>query len=103
MKQTITFSQFVDAFRDMRRENNFTYEGKKALFEYLEEYEASTGTAVELDIIALCCEYSEYSSFEELKDEYDLESDDFDEAMNELDQNTMVISREEGCILIQQY
>ena len=61
MKQTINFSQFVDAFWDTYK-GNFTYAGKRALFDYLEEYEDSTDEEVELDIVALCCEYAEYES-----------------------------------------
>lgn len=59
MKTSINFSQFCDAFRDMNRNENFSYEGKRALFEYLEQYEEECGCKVELDVIALCCEYSE--------------------------------------------
>lgn len=59
MKTSINFSQFCDAFRDMDRNDNFSYAGKRALFDYLEQYEEDTGCAVELDIIALCCEYYE--------------------------------------------
>jgi hypothetical protein len=56
MKTTITFSAFCDAFHDMGRDDNFSYDGKRALFDYLEEI---TGGAYELDVIALCCEYGE--------------------------------------------
>lgn len=61
MKQTIGFSQFCDAFSDTYR-NNFTYNGKRALFDYLKQYEEDTGEEIELDTVALCCEYSEYES-----------------------------------------
>ncbi len=69
MKQTINFSQFVDSFSDTYK-NNFSYEGKRALFDYLEEYEASTGEELELDPIALCCDYTEYENLEALQEEY---------------------------------
>lgn len=59
MQTSINFSQFCDAFRDMGRNDNFSYAGKRALFDYLEQYEEDTGCAVELDVIALCCEYYE--------------------------------------------
>ena len=36
MKQTVNFSQFCDAFKLMDRNGQFTYEGKRALFDYLE-------------------------------------------------------------------
>ena len=59
MKTSVNFSQFCDAFRDMNRNENFSYEGKRALFDYLEQYEDECGCEVELDVIAFCCEYSE--------------------------------------------
>jgi hypothetical protein len=59
--QNVSFSHFCDAFRDMGREEQFTYKGKRALFDYLEELAGDTGAPIALDVIALCCEYSEYS------------------------------------------
>ena len=55
MIKQITFSTFCDAFRDMGRDENFSYAGKRALFDYLEEVSPD----MELDVIALCCEYYE--------------------------------------------
>ena len=43
MKQTINFYNFSDAFRKAGRADQFTYEGQRAIFDYLEEYEDSTG------------------------------------------------------------
>ena len=39
MKETVQESYFIDRFAQMDRKENFSYEGKKALFEYLEQYE----------------------------------------------------------------
>jgi len=66
MIQSINFSQFCDSFSDTYK-GNFSYEGKRALFDYLEQYEDETGTPVELDTIALCCEYTEYENFAEFQ------------------------------------
>jgi len=78
MIQELSFSSFCDAFPDSYKDN-FTYDGKKALFDYLEEYEDSTGEKVELDVIALCCEYSEYADVEEYINNYntDVDKEDF--------------------------
>lgn len=59
MKQTINFSQFSDAFHGSQYEANFTYDGKRALFDYLEELEQDCGQEIELDICAICCDYAE--------------------------------------------
>ena len=64
MYKTITSSSFHDAFHSMDRQNQFSYEAREALFAYLEEYEESTGQQIELDVIALCCDYSEYENLE---------------------------------------
>lgn len=71
MKQTVTLYDFRDAFsRWETYKNNFTDEALKALFEYIEEYEESTGEEIELDVVALCCEYSEYDSAWEAMEQY---------------------------------
>lgn len=59
MIKQITFSAFCDAFRNADRNENFSYDGKRALYDYLEDYADQTGEEVELDVIAFCCEYSE--------------------------------------------
>ena len=58
MKTTVSLSAFRDAFRAVRP-NNFSYEGLEVLFEYIEEYEQDTGEELELDVIAICCDFSE--------------------------------------------
>jgi len=75
MKQTIdSASQFRDAFRTMGRGDQFSYEGMELLFDYLEECDPD----MELDVIALCCEYSEDSP-EDIVESYGIESDDENE------------------------
>ena len=74
MKQEITFCDFCDAFGETRQ-NQFSYNGKKALFDYLEDYEESTDETIELDIIALCCEYSEYDNLSDYIKDYNTDTD----------------------------
>ena len=64
MYQTISFCDFCDAFRAHDRNENFSYDGKRLLFDWLEEYEESSGEEMELDVIALCCEFAEDSTAE---------------------------------------
>jgi len=73
MYQRITFSDFVDAFRRHGREEQFSYDGKRALFDYLEQLEEDTGKPVELDVIGLCCEYEE-STVDDLIEDYGLDA-----------------------------
>lgn len=80
MRQTITLSDFRDAFKRMGREYHFTYEGLETLYNHLE----AINPDYELDVIALCCDYTELS-LEEILSDYDLESRD------ELEDNTLVL------------
>lgn len=102
MKTTVCETDFRNAFKETNRQDNFTPYGLGKLFDYLEDYEEQTGEEIELDVIALCCEYSEYESLEELQRNYDV-PDDFEEAREYLEQRTQVVCFEENCILIQSY
>ena len=46
-------------FNRYNRSENFTPAGIRVLFEYLEEISEGSGEDIKLDIIALCCDYSE--------------------------------------------
>jgi len=70
MKQTVNLYDFREAFKNHGRQEQFSYDGLEALFDHLEEYEESTGEDVELDVIAFCCEYTEYDSIAEFNDNY---------------------------------
>ena len=78
MKTTVTFCDFCDAFRNADRNENFSYEGKRALFDYLEEYEESSGDELELDVIAICCDYTE-ADWQEIADDYRIDLSDCDD------------------------
>ena len=73
MIDTISIYRFQNWFQE-HRPNNFSRTGQVALFEYLEEYEDSTGEQIELDPIALCCEYTEYDNLGEFHQNYDSET-----------------------------
>ena len=70
MKKTVVREEFCDWFVEFRP-NNFSYEGRLALFEMLENYESDTGEEIEFDPLAFCCEYSEYEDIEEFWLDYD--------------------------------
>lgn len=92
MKQSIGLHQFQDAFRNMGRKDQFSHDGLCKLFEYLEEIEDSTGEEIELDVIALCCDYTEDSIANVLK-EYDLET------LEEIQDRTTVIMVDDETII----
>lgn len=107
MKTTVSLYDFREAFRQYDRANSFSYDGFRVLFEYLEEYEESCGVEVELDVIALCCEFNEATPEEIARDYgYDLE-DDGNQLNNVLDwlyDQTMVCGvTEDGSIVYQAF
>ena len=59
MKTTVSKYDFERAFVDADRKENFSYEALGLLFDYFEDYEEQTGEEIELDVIAICCEYNE--------------------------------------------
>ena len=87
MKTTINNSDFHDAFRKMNRENNFSYDGLNSLFNYFEQYEEETGEEIEIDVIAICCEYSEYENISEFNYDYGKEC----ETIEDIEELTQVI------------
>ena len=68
MIQTINVSDFRDAFSRYDRAAQFSYEGLGALFYYLEDIDPD----FDLDVIALCCDYSE-ETVEQIAENYGLE------------------------------
>ena len=59
MVETVNEHRFRDAFQQLRPDN-FTYEGLGVLFNTLQDFEDGWDEPMELDVIALCCEFSEY-------------------------------------------
>jgi hypothetical protein len=96
MKTTVSRYDFERAFVDAGRKDQFSYEGLNALFEYLEQYEEDTGQEIELDVIALCCDYYEDTP-EAIAANYsiDLEGMDEDEQLevvrDYLNENTTLV------------
>jgi hypothetical protein len=76
MKQTVNEWDFIEAFRQAGRGEQFTREGLSALFKEFEDFEDSTGEEIELDVIAICCDYTEYSNFAEFNADYKVLDDD---------------------------
>lgn len=92
MIQTINLSDFRAAFRACGRADQFSYEGLGALFEYIEEVDPD----FDLDVIALCCVYSE-ETVEQIAENYGLELSgdedaDADQVRAHLEENTSIVA-----------
>lgn len=90
MKQTVNKSDFHDAFGYANRKDQFSYEARCALFDWLEELEPE----YELDVIALCCEFNE-DPIKDVLENYNLES------LEELQDATCVIWHNDENVLYQ--
>lgn len=82
MYTKVTKESFIKAFKDIRP-SNFTDEGLGVLFDYLEGLEDDTDSKIELDVIALCCEYSE-GTYNTVKDTHDVELIKYEEEGEEV-------------------
>lgn len=79
MKITISnVYRFSDAFHNAGRASQFSYEGLELLFDYLEEADPE----YELDVVALCCYYSE-DSVADIARDYSIDLTECSDGMDE--------------------
>lgn len=76
MKTTVSAIDFIDAFRRMGRNDQFSPAALRALFDHIEDIEQDTGEENELDVIALCCEWQEFRTALEAAVEYGFDEDE---------------------------
>tara|TARA_R110000782_G_scaffold155275_1_gene247534 strand:+ start:517 stop:846 length:330 start_codon:yes stop_codon:yes gene_type:complete len=96
MKQAVYFNDFRDAFMSARPDN-FSRNGLRVLFDYLEDLEADTGEDMELDVIAICCDFSE-NTWQAIAQDYGFDTDPA--ASDEDNQETVAdCLSNEGCYL----
>lgn len=95
MIETVTRYSFIDAFMKIRPDN-FSRSGLHALYDYITELEDDIGEQIELDVIALCCDFMDYRNEKEIREAYDIPADE------ELSDYTTVIEHDSG-VIIQQF
>tara|TARA_B100000900_G_C20441095_1_gene659067 strand:+ start:632 stop:883 length:252 start_codon:yes stop_codon:yes gene_type:complete len=83
----------------MGKGKQFSYEGLIALYDYLEQYEDDTGEQIELDVIALCCDFTEYENLEEFQGDY---GEDY-ESIEDIENATQVIKIDDDSFIIQAF
>jgi CO dehydrogenase/acetyl-CoA synthase gamma subunit (corrinoid Fe-S protein) len=116
MKMTLNTYDIADALH--KDENaNWSYQGAKALAEYLEDYEESTGEELELDVVAIRCDYSQYESLQEWAENYfsdgvkdsalgldeDSDDDEKDDAIREYIQDNGQLIEFDGGIIVSSF
>ena len=70
--KTFNEHDFINEFKACNRQDNFSYEGLRILFESLEQTAIDCGINIEMDVIALCCEYNE-DDMQSIIDNYDID------------------------------
>ena len=101
MMQTINLHGFRDAFRAMDRAYQFSNEGLAALFEYFEDVDPD----FDLDVVALCCDYSEDTTAQ-IAENYGLElpqEDHYAAVQAYLEDHTFVVAALPGRFLFAQF
>jgi hypothetical protein len=93
-------SQLRDEFRAYDRYDSFSYIAYEWLFDYFEEFDST-----ELDVVAICCEFSE-DSFEDVASNYSIdisECEDEDEiretVLDYLNDQTSVIGSNDSIVV----
>lgn len=100
MKQTIYFHGFVAAFKRFDRGEQFSCGGLKALFEYLEDVHYGN---YDLNVAALCCEWSEYCDVVDINMDYGQDFEDINEAKEWLEDYTVVLEAGSDTLIIQAF
>lgn len=105
--KTFDLYDFIREFERYDRGDRFSDEAMEELYNYYDDL----GEPYELDVIGICCNWTEYENLEEYAKEYMNESD-FEEwgddlredvILAELDNNTYFARLNNGKLLIQNY
>ena len=97
--QKVSFYDFLKEFEEFGRQDSFSYEGKKALYNYLNDLGDDIGQPIELEIIGLCGEFTEYDSLEEFNNYYNLDLD----CIDDINDYTIVIPVDDESFIIQDF
>ena len=98
MKTTIQLHDFIhcDALK-----NAFSYDGRVALFDYLEDYEQECETELDFDPVAIRCDFTEYANIADFWNDYDRYEY---QSMRDIEDNTSVIYiPDSDAFIIQQF
>jgi hypothetical protein len=89
---------FLERFKSMRPDN-FSHGALCALWTYFEEFESDCGEEIELDVIAICCEWTEYDSALEAAADYSFVGNGQSQALRWLEDRTTVIKFDGGILV----
>lgn len=112
--ETINASDLYHMACRMGRGDNFGYAGWNAIGDYLEQLSDDLGEDLEVDIVGICCEYSQADGIDDVWEQVvkfgDIDDDEWEEMDDEekleavqdyLQENTTVVVCEENLIIWQ--
>ena len=102
MKINVSEGMFRNEFRRHDRQDDFSYDGLGALYDYCIELEEDTGEEWEPDVIALCCDFSE-SDKETIAQDYSNIIDNYNDVEDMLENETMYIKLDSGDYIYQAF
>lgn len=95
----VSFNDFLEEFKKYGREDQFTYEGKRALYNYLNELGDDSGQPIELDVIGICCDFTEYQNLEEFANDYGYTIGEVNSITDIYDYTTVILINDESFII----
>ncbi len=95
MYSDVSRGDFHDLFNAIRPDQ-FSYDALDALFDYYEELEEATGEQIKLDVIAICCDWTEYDSIEQFNHD---RGSDYYETIEDIEMETTVIEFDGGFLV----
>jgi len=98
----VSFYDFLKEFEKHDRADSFSYKAKKALYEYLNQLSDDIGEPIELDIIGICGEFTEYESLEQFNHDYSYSIDEIN-SIDEIEYYTTVIKIDDEQFIIQDF
>lgn len=91
--------EFIAEFEACNRSSNFSVYALEAMFEFLNTYSEEHGEPIELDVIALCCEFTEYENIAECDQAYGCNN----ATIEELNNHTYAFELPNGGVLVMNY
>ena len=97
---TIDNHDFIQAFKDAGREDQFSLDALTVLFHHLEEWESQMSEPMELDVIAICCDYEEYDSIEDFQRDY---GEEMYSSIEDIKERTLLLAKPTSGFVIQKF
>ena len=76
-----------------QRRSHFSRPALHALYEYYDGLSNDIGEDIELDVVGMCCEWSEYKDIEAVKEDYEIKN------LSDLQDSTTVVEFDGGLLV----